>query len=112
VDGWLVKSWRGNICTRRREELQALKTGGLREHLITASARLVISQKVYKIRKEHRLIRAKKFRLRRGHKFSTYATWWIRQAVTRAIADQPYDPGASMGIDQQTAACAAPAHQR
>ena len=24
----------------------------------------------------------------RGHKFSTYATWWIRQAVTRAIADQ------------------------
>jgi RNA polymerase primary sigma factor len=35
------------------------------------------------------LIRAtKKFEYRRGHKFSTYATWWIRQAVTRAIADQ------------------------
>jgi RNA polymerase primary sigma factor len=29
-----------------------------------------------------------KFEFRRGHKFSTYATWWIRQAVTRAIADQ------------------------
>jgi RNA polymerase primary sigma factor len=29
-----------------------------------------------------------KFEYRRGHKFSTYATWWIRQAVTRAIADQ------------------------
>src|SRR5712664_4191332 len=29
-----------------------------------------------------------KFEWRRGHKFSTYATWWIRQAITRAIADQ------------------------
>ena len=31
---------------------------------------------------------ADKFDFRRGHKFSTYATWWIRQAITRAIADQ------------------------
>ena len=31
---------------------------------------------------------AKKFDHRRGHKFSTYVTWWIRQAVTRAISDQ------------------------
>ena len=28
-----------------------------------------------------------KYEYRRGYKFSTYATWWIRQAITRAIAD-------------------------
>jgi RNA polymerase primary sigma factor len=71
-----------------------------REHLLTANSRLVISvAKKYLGRgvpfgdliQEGNigLIRAtKKFEYRRGLKFSTYATWWIRQAVTRAIADQ------------------------
>ena len=93
---------RGNVSFRRRVELQLLIEDGwaAREHLITANSRLVISvAKKYMGRgvpfldliQEGNigLIRAaKKFDYRRGHKFSTYATWWIRQAVTRAIADQ------------------------
>ncbi len=93
---------RGNVTPRRRQELQMLIEDGwaAREHLITANSRLVISvAKKYMGRgvpfldliQEGNigLIRAaKKFDYRRGHKFSTYATWWIRQAVTRAIADQ------------------------
>jgi len=85
-----------------RAELQKVVRDGLaaREHLIRANSRLVIS-----IAKKYigrgvsfldliqegniGLIRtADKFNYRLGNKFSTYATWWIRQAVTRAIADQ------------------------
>jgi len=93
---------KGNVNNRRRQELRKLIEDGwaAREHLITANSRLVISvAKKYMGRgvpfldliQEGNigLIRAtKKFDYRRGHKFSTYATWWIRQAVTRAIADQ------------------------
>jgi RNA polymerase primary sigma factor len=93
---------KGNVYTHRKAELRHLIEDGwdAREHLITANSRLVISvAKKYMGRgvpfldliQEGNigLIRAtKKFDYRRGHKFSTYATWWIRQAVTRAIADQ------------------------
>jgi RNA polymerase primary sigma factor len=92
----------GALSEKGRKELRHLIEDGwaAREHLITANSRLVISvAKKYMGRgvpfldliQEGNigLIRAaKKFDYRRGHKFSTYATWWIRQAVTRAIADQ------------------------
>ncbi len=85
-----------------REHLLWLVRDGrsAQEHLIKANSRLVVSvAKKYVGRgvpfldliQEGNigLIRAvKKFDYRRGYKFSTYATWWIRQAVTRAIADQ------------------------
>ncbi|PJF42908.1 MAG: RNA polymerase subunit sigma [Phototrophicales bacterium] len=71
-----------------------------REHLIRANSRLVISVAKKFVGRgvpfldliqegNIGLIRAvRKFEYQRRHKFSTYATWWIRQAVSRAVADQ------------------------
>jgi RNA polymerase primary sigma factor len=90
------------LSPEERQKLQDIVQDGkaAKEHLIKANSRLVVSvAKKYVGRgvpfldliQEGNigLIRAvKKFDYRRGYKFSTYATWWIRQAVTRAIADQ------------------------
>ncbi len=80
---------------------QATRAQAARDALIKANLRLVVN-----IAKKHcharglplndliqegniGLMKAvEKFEYRRGYKFSTYATWWIRQAITRAIADQ------------------------
>ncbi len=87
---------------RSRRSLQRVVEDGdlARQHLIEANLRLVVSiAKKYNGRGmsfldliqegNQGLIRAvEKFEYRRRYKFSTYATWWIRQAINRAIADQ------------------------
>lgn len=86
----LIKRWRTQIIRGRQA----------REYLTSANLRLVVSVAKRYIGRGLQLldliqegnvglIRAvEKFDHRRGFKFSTYATWWIRQAITRAIADQ------------------------
>ncbi len=86
---------------QRRRLARIVEDGDLaRQHLIEANLRLVVSiAKKYNGRGmsfldliqegNQGLIRAvEKFEYRRRYKFSTYATWWIRQAINRAIADQ------------------------
>jgi RNA polymerase primary sigma factor len=85
---------------RERLERETREGDAARKHLIKANSRLVISMaKKYMgqgvpfldLIQEGNLglMRAvEKFDYRRGYKFSTYATWWIRQAITRALADQ------------------------
>jgi len=91
----------GHDPEERRKLEQVIAEGkAAREHLIKANTRLVVSiAKKYMGRgvpfldliQEGNLGLMKaveKFDYQRGYRFSTYATWWIRQTITRAIADQ------------------------
>ena len=98
----LLAKLNGNAKKGQRQELEyQIQEGVLaREHLIKANTRLVVSiAKKYIGRgvpfldliQEGNLGLMKavsKFEYQRGFRFSTYATWWIRQTITRAIADQ------------------------
>ncbi len=95
--GLPISEYRKMVDTIKRGEREAERA---KKEMIEANLRLVISiSKKYTNRgmqfldliQEGNIGLMKavdKFEYRRGYKFSTYATWWIRQAITRSIADQ------------------------